>query len=93
MTQALTWRTSDIGIFEGATWTWEETNISRHDRTVTARATRTNMREAHDAALDGARQSKRRRGDDDPSASEIPDFTHVLVRANSRSVPFFPVAL
>jgi hypothetical protein len=51
-------------------------------RSVTARATRWNMREAHDAALDGAPRSKRRRGDDDASASEVPDFTHVLVSEN-----------
>ena len=65
---------------------------------MTARATRWNMREAHDAALDGAPRSKRRRGDDDASASEVPDFTHVLVSENlsakkKTTVPFsFPRA-
>ena len=87
---------STLGILEGATWTIRTSVATNH--TVTARATRWNMREAHDAALDGAPRSKRRRGDDDPSASEVPDFTHVLVRAGeslgqNTTVPFCSLAL
>ena len=87
---------STLGILFGATWTIRTSVATNH--TVTARATRSNMREAHDAALDGAPRSKRRRGDDDPSASEVPDFTHVLVRAGESlgqitTVPFCSLAL
>ena len=87
---------STLGILEGATWTIRTSVAMNH--TVTARATRWNMREAHDAALDGAPRSKRRRGDDDPSAPEVPDFTHVLVRAGESlgqitTVPFCSLAL
>jgi|TARA_B110000971_G_C20002608_1_gene497582 hypothetical protein len=38
------------------------------------------MREAHDAALNGAHPAKRQRADDAPTVVPPPDFTHVLVR-------------